>query len=449
MWGSCKFANRVPGGRNLRVFSNTFNKCMDKGLEIDSMDTVDIFDNRFANVLGYAIYMLPNNGPAGTYGLGIVGFPFGNLKIHHNTFSNAGSNGGTIRIQPDIYSDGFPFDYKQIDISNNDFINQSNTSTLGLFLNGGSYQQFNFNNNKFKDWAGTPVRAYMRGSTTSGFINSMSFESNMIEMSNSGAFCFDIRQTSGTENINQVNISKNKISGACSSVFVLDGLKNVVVEGNHGVLTAGSFMIAPPSRTLTDLEIRNNIMRTGGTLGWTCAKIAGLNMFGNQAETASGTAVDIQNSCSIVWYVNNQVTGGVASMAQVPVNTKALNKTGRREDGTAAPTVGTWRVGDIIDFTNAAAAGAPATYCVTSGTAGTIGTTTATTDGTTNTVTFSTIAGIAVGCFITIAGVSGTRSVISISGSTAVVDGTTPAAVSGAAVAYSPPTFKTFGVLAA
>ena len=449
MCGSVKFANRVPGGKNLRCHDNSFLNCYDKGFEIDSMDTIDIHHNKFDTVRGYAVNILVNNGPVnGGFGTGTVGFPINNCHIHHNTFNNSGSAGGNMRFQMDLYADGTLFDYGQLDISYNDFINNATPGLIGVYLQAGSFQQFNMSYNKFHStWKGSPLNAQIRASSTVGFVNNMKFDNNQIDMNNASLPVFRLQAASTNQPINNVSFSGNQISGTCQEVFQLGDLNNCKISNNLCTLTAGVFMAQSVHPNL-NMEIINNTMQTGGTLGWFPTNITGLRMSGNHNTTSGGQTCDFDNTCSNVWYFNNEEIGGNVIFSQIPVNTKAYNKLGRREDGTVTPTVGTWRVGDMIDFTNAGAGGIPGEYCITSGTNGTIGTTTATTDGTTNTVTFSTMAGISIGAVINIVGVTGSRTIVSRTGLTAVVDGAVPAAVTGAAVSYSASVWKNFAAIA-
>jgi hypothetical protein len=57
--------------------------------------------------------------------------------------------------------------------------------------------------------------------------------------------------------------------------------------------------------------------------------------------------------------------------------------------------------------------------------------------------------GLTEGCFITIAGVSGIKTVQSISGLNITLTSNANATVSGAAVAFSTAVFKTFGAISA
>lgn len=115
----------------------------------------------------------------------------------------------------------------------------------------------------------------------------------------------------------------------------------------------------------------------------------------------------------------------------------------------AAPSTGTWERGDIIWNSAPSPSGAPGWVCTTSGTFGSLaGVTAATTAGSTS-VSFSTATGLAVGMFITIAGVTGTKRILTLSGTSATVDVACDATVSAGAVAYVTAVFKAMANLAA
>jgi len=450
--GSIKVANRSAGGRNMYMYANTFKSSIDKGFEIDSMENIYIFNNTFQNITSYAVYILSNNGPAGTgYGTGIVGFQYDSVFINNNIFKNCSSTGGTVRLQPDLYSDGTLINYRNVDISYNTFKDHTATGAIGINLINGNYEALTINNNKFTNWKGLDaIKCTLRGSTVSGFKNKIQINFNQIDMDNVGGSAAHIwlERTAGTEKLRNIQINFNQLTGSTTQAIVAGDWQKATLANNQIDLAAGNFFLRN-SGTLIDLTVKNNEMTTGGTFGFNPTFTNGLYMYNNQFETASGTALSISNSNQNVWEFSNLVVGGSKQVAQVPVNTKSLSKVGRRDDGTASPTAGTWRVGDIVDFTNVAAAGSLGVYCITSGTAGTI---TATTGSITNgddELTVSTVSGIAVGCYISIAGVTGTKVVTAINGLVVTLDSTADATVAAAAVAYVAPAFKALPTIAA
>lgn len=113
----------------------------------------------------------------------------------------------------------------------------------------------------------------------------------------------------------------------------------------------------------------------------------------------------------------------------------------------AAPTTGTWAVGDYIKTTTPVVGSAKGWYCTVAGTQGTLsGVTGSITTGTTA-LTVNTNAGLYVGAKITIAGVTGTKTITAIADTAVTIDSNADATVSAAAVAYSAATFVSEGNL--
>lgn len=115
----------------------------------------------------------------------------------------------------------------------------------------------------------------------------------------------------------------------------------------------------------------------------------------------------------------------------------------------SAPTVGTWWLGERAYKISPSSAGPIGWVCTASGTLGTLhgGTTTGSIGTGTATLTVNNAVGIYPGCFITIAGVTGVKKVTAVVGTTVTIDVNSDATVSGAAVSYSAPTFKTWGAI--
>jgi len=114
---------------------------------------------------------------------------------------------------------------------------------------------------------------------------------------------------------------------------------------------------------------------------------------------------------------------------------------------TATPTGGNWKVGDRR-FDSAPAIGLPSgEICISTGTTGTFGATTGATTSGSTALTLSTDVDTTVfeGSYISIAGVTGTKRIMSIVDTNAVMDSTADATVSGAAITYVAPTWTTFG----
>jgi hypothetical protein len=449
--GSVKFANRVPGSYNINIMHNTILSSHNHGFECDSIRDLKILYNQITNVRNQGIFILVNNGPAGSFGLGIVGFPIDGLQIEGNIFDNCGQIGGTacIRMAPDSYADGTLFNYQGVSIARNVIKNISNTANVSFNFVNGSYQGLKITDNIWEPtYLGiTPIKLSLRSNTDAAFINDIEVKYNTIFINHASGFGIIVNGTAGgAVPLNDVTIEGNKIFGTCSSGIVYQNINNLRIENNIQNIIGGSWLLLN-NDTVTNMTLRGNHFITSLAFGFSLAGVTNAQITDNVWNVPSGSTISVQNSCSNLWIYNNKSIGGTPTYRQVPVNTKDMSKTGRREDGTGIPTTGTWTAGDIIDVTNVTLPGAPSQYfCTVSGTADTsiTGSPTATTDGSTNTVTFSSLAAIPARCWINIAGAwSGARQVTSVNAAnnTGVVSGAVPAAVSSAAVTYVAPAF--------
>lgn len=119
--------------------------------------------------------------------------------------------------------------------------------------------------------------------------------------------------------------------------------------------------------------------------------------------------------------------------------------------GASAPASNTYHKGDIVYNNNPTAGGYIGWVCITSGTAGTLNgsaTTGSITTGTPDLVV-NDATGLKVGQYITIAGVSGIKQITALSGTAVTIDTNASATASGAAIAWSPHTFKSWGAISA
>jgi hypothetical protein len=113
----------------------------------------------------------------------------------------------------------------------------------------------------------------------------------------------------------------------------------------------------------------------------------------------------------------------------------------RLVSASAQPTVGTYEIGDRVLNNGPATGEAESWTCTVAGTQGTlVGTTADTTSGTPN-VVVSAATGLQLNQYITIAGVTGIKKIIRISGTAVTIDSNASATVNDGAVAWSPATF--------
>lgn len=124
------------------------------------------------------------------------------------------------------------------------------------------------------------------------------------------------------------------------------------------------------------------------------------------------------------------------------------NKIGKYGSTGADPTAGTFEIGDqMLTVALSLASTEYGRLCVVSGTAGTLASVTATTTAGSALVTANSTANLREGNYITIAGVAGIKRIVHLRTSTQFyIDAVADAAVSSAAVAYSPPTFKSLTI---
>lgn len=119
----------------------------------------------------------------------------------------------------------------------------------------------------------------------------------------------------------------------------------------------------------------------------------------------------------------------------------------RRDTGT--PAVGTWNIGDKVNNLTPTSGGYIGSVCTVAGTNGTLngGATTGGITINTPTLVVNSTTGLAIGDYITIAGVAGIKKVSNIVGTTVTIDSNANATVVAAAVAFSTATFKTYGLI--
>lgn len=177
---------------------------------------------------------------------------------------------------------------------------------------------------------------------------------------------------------------------------------------------------------------------------------SGFNFFGCQRGFVDGNTIMNISTGLMEYGVSNPSTG--VSQVYITENNNIKGMTVSSVKNTAsAPSIGSWDAGQNWHYWAPSAAGAPGSVCVTAGTLGTLNsgnTTGAITSGTASLVV-STADFLEVGQKITIVGVTGTKNILSISGTTVTIDVNADATVSGAAVAWFNAVFKTKAVLAA
>ena len=115
--------------------------------------------------------------------------------------------------------------------------------------------------------------------------------------------------------------------------------------------------------------------------------------------------------------------------------------------GSANPVFGNWNVGDSILEKNPVAGGFRGRICVTSGTAGSLSGVTGSITAGTAILTVNDTTNLMVGQLINIAGVTGIKTIKSISGYSVTLNSNASNTVDSAVVAYVPPVFKSYGAI--
>jgi parallel beta-helix repeat protein len=268
----------------------------------------------------------------------------------------------------------------------------------------------------------------------------------------------------------------------------------ILVTDNDVNCAAGSYGFQCVASTQSqDLYLTVQGNRISGLFGAFCSITTGasfvkeLRFIDNVIYASTGNGIQVTaadaNGIAVVGnrIVGDQVTTGIyglrlasASEATVAGNTvqdyatayRLGSVTGRLEGNTAfrcalvihnggsdfgqdTPAWGNWTAGNAVQKLDAASAGYIGWVITVGGTFGTLNGG-ATTGGITSglkTLVVNSATGLTIGSRITIAGVTGVKTVTAINGTTITIDTAADATVAGAAVANSAPTVKTFGLI--
>ncbi|MFD2330833.1 hypothetical protein ACFSR7_16395 [Cohnella sp. GCM10020058] len=142
------------------------------------------------------------------------------------------------------------------------------------------------------------------------------------------------------------------------------------------------------------------------------------------------------------WVQIKGLTLSAGDVIPIPVR----NNADCYDEGKGMPTTGTWAAGDKVSVQNPVEGGNAGWVCVAEGTGRAIGGVTATTaTGSDSLTAVANVTELIPGDFITVAGTSGYKRVLSISGTTVKVDSAYTASLTAAAVASQPFQFRAFG----
>lgn len=142
------------------------------------------------------------------------------------------------------------------------------------------------------------------------------------------------------------------------------------------------------------------------------------------------------------WVQIKGLTLSTGDVVPIPVR----NNAECYDEGKGMPTTGTWAAGDKVFVQNPVEGGNEGWVCVAEGTGRTIGGVTATTStGSDELTAVTNVTELIPGDFVTVAGASGYRRVLSIAGTTVKVDSAYTVSLTGAAVTNRPFQFRAFG----
>jgi parallel beta-helix repeat protein len=251
-------------------------------------------------------------------------------------------------------------------------------------------------------------------------------------------------------------IVENTIVNPGSDGIVVNSVSCVV--NNNIILNSGG---VPIYNTANDVVISNNYIT-----GWTgtsggCRYMPGNSLIGNVFTNSDVTKYSLYCAADPIPNDGTTLMGNISlncpyetgSLARLDahsinygnvfwnVGQKVLHCGG-------SPTTGTFMAGDKVFYRTPTANNYIGEVCTVSGTKGTLnsGNTTGTITSGTSTLTVNSATGLVIGCYITIAGVAGVKRVTAIDGTTITIDSNADATVTNAAIAYSAPTMKGFGM---
>lgn len=242
-----------------------------------------------------------------------------------------------------------------------------------------------------------------------------------------------------------VNVIGNRILNTVNQPLLLAFCPDKVVTGN--IIDGGNTYVSIRAELGGTTIFANNTITglTHATLGLFVIGEVSANpiITGNVVEGNTANVI----SCTVGGTIfGNSVTTVTASVAKVT----AFNGI-RQVYGTSTPSSGTWGINDRIIRQPAVAGQPKAWVCTVAGTSGTLngGATTANTTATSSTIVVSSVTGLAVGNYITVAGIGGTttKRVTAIDGLNVTIDTAATNTVAAGAVSFVNPTFVSEGNL--
>jgi parallel beta-helix repeat protein len=299
-------------------------------------------------------------------------------------------------------------------------------------------------------------------------------EGNIIEKSGYGIYISEgISKAIINGNLlKDINSYAIYINSGCSYTMIIG---NMVVDSvNHGIFINSNHCIinnntilntvsVPIYSNVESLIISNNYIKGWGSLG-------GIRYYPKSSIIGNVLTNNDVNYCSLYCSADPLPNDGTALIGNISPVCPYQSSVFARLDAhsvnygnvlwnvgqktlhcNSSPTTGTFLAGDKVFYRVPTASAYIGEVCTLAGTKGTLngGSTTGSITTGTNTLTVNNATGLVVGCYITINGVSGVKRVTGINGTTITIDSNANATVSNAAVAYSAPTMKGFGMVQA
>lgn len=209
--------------------------------------------------------------------------------------------------------------------------------------------------------------------------------------------------------------------------------------------TDGIYVVGSTSRYVDEFAVTDNYVYQPNTTAG--GSISGLTVsFARRSRVAGNFVGTAFNSNPLTSYGASGLidTPFVANLPYPGLVQKTLVGTRGHVTGAAAPTSGTWALGDVVWNQNPQTTTPLSWVCSTAGTLGTLNggaTTGSITSGSTQ-LTLSSLTGIGSGEYVTITGVTGKKKIVEMVGLVATLDSVADATVTGAAVAYGAATFR-------
>ena len=313
----------------------------------------------------------------------------------------------------------------------------SNSWMIRGGLNAGDKSNINISDNTFRDIE------YVDGAIRSDETKDVTIHNNKLHAStevSALALC-------STSQMHDVVISNNTIN------------MSVDYTANHQNYDNSPPMIGiPPDGSNIDV-INNKLIMSGLNAG---GGIIGIGSFSGSADydnvfvkgnrligTFDKAGIYINDTSGTLIVEKNDMRLFVSATPYTINAATVLKNLINEYSGTSIPLTGTFKDGDTVKDESATAGSFVGWSCTSTGTMGTLVGITGGITVSTDQLTVNNASGLKINQFITIAGVSGTKRIRAIDGLVVTINSNADATVAGAAIAFDPAVFKTYGAIAA